>query len=139
MNQEGVDMSLIRTITRAGSMGLVFAAMTACGASASPPPASAPPALTTKPAAATEATSGNAKGIDPAAVAAATGGKPETSDKVVKVSFPRTDVPVSVDGWNGVPPFMGLTSWAAFTPGEKAGIEAMVVTEASTSSPFITT
>jgi hypothetical protein len=41
--------------------------------------------------------------------------------------FPRTDVPVSVDGWNGVPPFMGLTSWAAFTPGEKAGVESMVM------------
>jgi len=26
-----------------------------------------------------------------------------------------------------MPPFMGLTSWAAFTPGEKAGIEAMVM------------
>jgi Domain of Unknown Function (DUF1259) len=46
---------------------------------------------------------------------------------VVKVSFPRTDVTVSVDGWNGVPPFMGLTSWAAFTPGEKPGVETMVM------------
>jgi hypothetical protein len=45
----------------------------------------------------------------------------------VKVSFPRTDIPVEVDGWTSVPPFMGLTSWAAFTPGEKQGIEAMVM------------
>jgi hypothetical protein len=60
-------------------------------------------------------------------VAVATGGKPETSDNVVKVSFPRNDVPVSVDGWKSVPPFMGLTSWAAFVPGEKGGVEAMVM------------
>lgn len=31
-----------------------------------------------------------------------------------KVSFPRTDVKVEVDGWP-MQPFMGLTSWAAFT------------------------
>ena len=33
-----------------------------------------------------------------------------------KVSKPRTDVKIRVDGWQ-MPPFMGLTSWAAFTPG----------------------
>jgi hypothetical protein len=69
----------------------------------------------------------DAKPIDPAAVATATGAKPEQADKVVKVSFPRNDVPVTVDGWSGVPPFMGLTSWAAFMPGEKPGVEAMVM------------
>ena len=69
----------------------------------------------------------NTKPIDAAAVGAATGGKPETSDNVVKVSFPRNDLPVSIDGWNNVPPFMGLTSWAAFMPGEKPGVEAMVM------------
>ena len=69
----------------------------------------------------------DAKPIDPAAVATATGAKPEQADKVVKVSFPRNDVPVTVDGWSGMPPFMGLTSWAAFTPGEKPGVEAMVM------------
>src|SRR5262245_45827441 len=36
------------------------------------------------------------KPIDPAMVGAATGGKPETSDKVVKVSFPRNDLPVTI-------------------------------------------
>src|SRR5215212_5705395 len=56
--------------------------------------------------------------IDPAAVASATGGKPEQADKVVKVSFPRNDVAVTVDSWSNIPPFMGLTSWAGFTPGE---------------------
>jgi len=43
------------------------------------------------------------------------------------VSFPRDDVPVDVDGWTKVPAFMGLTSWAAFTPGEKPGVQAMVM------------
>ena len=65
--------------------------------------------------------------LDAARVATATGGKPETSDNVVKVSFPRDDVRVDVDGWAKMPPFMGLTSWAAFVPGEKAGVEAMVM------------
>ena len=66
--------------------------------------------------------------LDPAAVAAATGvSKPDTSsDGVVKVSFPRADVEVEVDGWK-MPPFMGLTSWAAFTPGRAGVAEAMVM------------
>ncbi len=45
---------------------------------------------------------------------------------MVKVSFPRDDVPIIIDGWK-MPPFMGLTSWAGFVPGEKAGVEAMVM------------
>ena len=43
---------------------------------------------------------------------------------VFKVSFPRTDVKVTVDGW-AMKPFMGLTSWAAFKKG--MGQEAMVM------------
>jgi hypothetical protein len=43
---------------------------------------------------------------------------------VYKVSAPRGDVKVSVDGW-AMPPFMGLTSWAAFMDGKKE--EAMVM------------
>src|SRR3954469_22235187 len=43
---------------------------------------------------------------------------------VYKVSFPRTDVKVTVDG-TPMPPFMGLTSWAGFKAGEK--VEAMVM------------
>jgi len=39
-----------------------------------------------------------------------------TPDGVVKVSWPRADLPVRVDGLK-MPPFMGLTSWAAFAPG----------------------
>jgi hypothetical protein len=48
--------------------------------------------------------------------AATGGGTAEVTGKVVKVNFPRTDVPVQIDGWSNVPPFMGLTSYAAFTP-----------------------
>jgi hypothetical protein len=63
---------------------------------------------------------------DAARIATATGGKPETLDATVKVSFPRDDLPVMIDGWK-MPPFMGLTSWAAFVAGEKPGIDAMVM------------
>jgi uncharacterized protein DUF1259 len=65
--------------------------------------------------------------VDAARVASITGGKPETMDNVVKVSFPRDDITVEIDGWKKVSPFMGLTSWAAFVPGEKPGVEAMVM------------
>lgn len=37
------------------------------------------------------------------------------AEKVFKATFPRTDVKVSVNG-SPLDPFMGLTSWAAFTP-----------------------
>ncbi|MBI3416551.1 MAG: DUF1259 domain-containing protein [Verrucomicrobia bacterium] len=43
---------------------------------------------------------------------------------VFKVTAPRNDVPVTVDGWR-MPPFMGLTSWAGFVSGKKE--EAMVM------------
>ena len=45
------------------------------------------------------------------------------AEQVFKVSQPRTDQPIAVDGWK-MPPFMGLTTWAAFMSGKKA--EAMV-------------
>ena len=66
--------------------------------------------------------------IDERAVADATGvEKPEKSaDGVVKASWPRKDVEVMVDGWK-MPPFMGLTSWAAFAPGRANVAEAMVM------------
>jgi len=55
-----------------------------------------------------------------------TGGKGALNkeENVYKVSFPRDDVKVTVDGVQ-MPPFMGLTSWAAFKPG--MGAEAMVM------------
>jgi rhodanese-related sulfurtransferase len=40
------------------------------------------------------------------------------AEGVFKVTQPRTDVPVKVDEWK-MPPFMGLTSWAAFLAGKK--------------------
>lgn len=42
-------------------------------------------------------------------------GKFSAEENVFKISKPRTDVKVEVDRWQ-LPPFMGLTSWAAFTP-----------------------
>lgn len=45
-------------------------------------------------------------------------------ERVFKVSRPRTDVKVSVDA-TSMPPFMGLTSWAAFTAAKHA--QAMVM------------
>jgi rhodanese-related sulfurtransferase len=46
------------------------------------------------------------------------------SEQVFKVTQPRNDVAVKVDEWK-MPPFMGLTSWAAFLAGKKA--DAMVM------------
>jgi hypothetical protein len=45
----------------------------------------------------------------------ATKGTYSKKENVFKVSSPRTDIKVQVDGWT-MPPFMGLTSYAAFTP-----------------------
>lgn len=45
-------------------------------------------------------------------------GKLNETENVYKVSSPRTDIKISVDQWQ-MPPFMGLTSWAAFMPGMK--------------------
>jgi hypothetical protein len=46
------------------------------------------------------------------------------AEGVFKVTAPRNDVAVKVDEWK-MPPFMGLTSWAAFRAGKKA--DAMVM------------
>ena len=51
-------------------------------------------------------------------------GKLNEKEGVYKVTFPRGDVKVVVDGWT-MPPFMGLGTWAAFTKGEHS--EAMVM------------
>ncbi|MBI3598410.1 MAG: DUF1259 domain-containing protein [Nitrospirae bacterium] len=46
-------------------------------------------------------------------------------DKTVfKVTHPRSDVKVSVDGWQ-IPPFMGLTSWVGFQKNPKGGMMVM--------------
>jgi hypothetical protein len=51
-------------------------------------------------------------------------GKMNDKEGVYKITFPRNDVKVTVDGWT-MPPFMGLGTWAAFTKG--AHTEAMVM------------
>src|SRR6266567_2189749 len=51
-------------------------------------------------------------------------GKMNEKEGVYKVTFPRSDVKVIVDGWT-MPPFMGLGTWAAFTKGVHS--EAMVM------------
>ena len=51
-------------------------------------------------------------------------GKLNEKEGVYRVSFPRNDVKVAVDGWT-MPPFMGLGTWAAFTKGSNT--EALVM------------
>lgn len=47
------------------------------------------------------------------------------AEDVYRVAFPRTDVPVTVDG-RRLHPFQGVTSWAAFTPdGHNGGLMVM--------------
>lgn len=41
-------------------------------------------------------------------------GKLNQQEHVYRVTFPRADVKVTIDGWQ-MPPFMGLGTWAAFT------------------------
>ncbi|MGD9637357.1 MAG: DUF1259 domain-containing protein [Pirellulales bacterium] len=55
--------------------------------------------------------------VDTAAIESVTGlkGDNNKAENVFKISKPRDDVTISVDRWT-MPPFMGLTSWAAFTP-----------------------
>jgi hypothetical protein len=43
------------------------------------------------------------------------------AEGVFKVTQPRNDLPIAVDGW-AMPPFMGLTSWAAFSAGGTAEV-----------------
>src|SRR5262245_15515331 len=57
-----------------------------------------------------------AAALDTAKIDQLTGlkGKMNEKEGVYKVTFPRDDVKVFVDGWT-MPPFMGLGTWAAFT------------------------
>jgi hypothetical protein len=57
-----------------------------------------------------------AAGLDTAKIDQITGLKGKLNEKegVYKVTFPRDDVKVTVDGW-AMPPFMGLGTWASFT------------------------
>lgn len=62
------------------------------------------------------ATAALATALDTAKIDQLTGlkGKMNEKEGVYKVTFPRNDVKVVVDGWT-MPPFMGLGTWAAFT------------------------
>src|SRR5215204_3480028 len=51
-------------------------------------------------------------------------GKLNEKEGVYRVTFPRADVKVAVDGWT-MPPFMGLGTWASFT--QASHTEAMVM------------
>lgn len=64
--------------------------------------------------------------IDTAKIDQITGlkGKLNEKEAVYKVTWPRADVKVAVDGWT-MPPFMGLGTWAAFTQGSNT--EAMMM------------
>jgi hypothetical protein len=59
---------------------------------------------------------GAAADLDTARIDQLTGLKGKLNDKegAYKVTFPRNDVKLVVDGWT-MPPFMGLGTWAAFT------------------------
>jgi hypothetical protein len=55
--------------------------------------------------------------LDTAAIESITGlkGSYNKTENVFKITKPRDDVKLTVDRWT-LPPFMGITSWAAFTP-----------------------
>lgn len=46
------------------------------------------------------------------------------AEGVFKITAPRNDVKIAVDGWT-MPPFMGLASWAAFTQVQMGGAMVM--------------
>jgi hypothetical protein len=72
------------------------------------------------------AASAPAQTLDTAAIEQALGvkGVLNTNEHVFKVTAPRADVPVAVDGWT-MPPFMGLASWAAFTTQKPGDVMVM--------------
>src|SRR5205809_509180 len=75
----------------------------------------------------TAATSwGQGTKLDTAKIDEITGlkGKLNEQEGVFKVSSTRTDIKIAVDKWE-MPPFMGLTSWAAFMSGMKDGAMVM--------------
>jgi len=68
----------------------------------------------------------NALTMDTTKIEAITGlkGKYNESEKVFKVSSPKTDKDIHIDKWK-MPPFMGLTSWTSFMLGKEA--DAMIM------------
>src|SRR5260370_26319234 len=53
--------------------------------------------------------------LDAQKIANASGAEAKTKDGVIRIEWPRKEVPVKVDGMP-LKPFAGLGSWAAFTP-----------------------
>src|SRR6266576_1593531 len=51
-------------------------------------------------------------------------GKMNEKEGVYKITFPRSNVKIVVDGWT-MPPFMGLGTWAAFTQSKMGGAMVM--------------
>ena len=74
--------------------------------------------------------------LDTAAIESITGitGTMNKGENVFKVSKPRTDIKPNVDRWT-LPPFMGITSYAAFTPMRQRSVGRYV---ASSSNPLLT-
>lgn len=64
--------------------------------------------------------------VDTATIEKMTGLKGKMSEKenVFKVSKPRDDIKIKVDQWS-MPAFMGLSSWAAFTPAQDGKVMMM--------------
>lgn len=114
-------------MSRTCSLFIVLGLIVGC-AKATPAPSAPTNGPASTPANTSAAAPALSPPIDEKAVASATGvEKPEKApDGTVRVSFPRTDVPVTVEGWK-MPPFMGLTSWAAFAPAKAGVAEAMVM------------
>src|SRR3954470_16326645 len=68
----------------------------------------------------------NGAGLDGAKIDEITGLKGKLNEKegVYRVTFPRADIPVTVDRWK-MPPFIGLGTWAAFTSGAHGDVMLM--------------
>jgi hypothetical protein len=82
-----------------------------CGGGA-PQPAPEPAEVDVVPAPAPSLSDGQRAAIDRIT---GTAGTYTEAENVYKVTFPRAEIDVVVDGWP-FQPFMGITSWAAFTP-----------------------
>src|SRR5258705_12209005 len=74
----------------------------------------------------TVSAAGAETGLDTPKIESITGLKGVLNEKenTFKVSKPRNDVPITVEQAR-MAPFMGLTSWAAFTPGMKDSVMVM--------------
>ncbi len=72
------------------------------------------------------AAASSAASLDTNRIDAITGlkGAFDPAEGVYKVSQPRTDLKITVDQWQ-MPPFMGLTSWAAFQAGMGTNVMVM--------------